>query len=147
MKIVINNCYGGFGLSHEGVLHYAKLAGITLYPEPSEHAMLLPTYWRVPAEERTGILTSREWNEASNEARATSNKRYKELTLYPADIARDDQNLVATVEQLGHAADGRCAALIVIEIPDEQPPIKWSIEEYDGVEWVAEDHRTWSASQ
>jgi hypothetical protein len=29
----------------------------------------------------------------------------------------------------------------VIEIPDD---VEWEVEEYDGLEWVAEKHRTWS---
>jgi hypothetical protein len=29
----------------------------------------------------------------------------------------------------------------VVEIPDG---IEWSIQEYDGLEWVAEKHRTWA---
>ncbi len=31
MKVVINRCFGGFGLSHEGILKYAEIKGITLY--------------------------------------------------------------------------------------------------------------------
>ncbi len=30
MKVVINDCYGGFGLSDEGVARYAEIKGITL---------------------------------------------------------------------------------------------------------------------
>lgn len=32
MKIVINKCYGGFGLSHKGIMYYTKLKGMALYP-------------------------------------------------------------------------------------------------------------------
>ena len=56
-------------------------------------------------------------------------------------VARDDPNLVAVVEQLGQAADGDCAQLKIVEVPDD---VEWSIQEYDGLEWVAEQHRTWS---
>lgn len=38
-------------------------------------------------------------------------------------------------------ADGKCAELKIIEIPDD---IEWEIEEYDGWEHVAEKHRVWS---
>jgi hypothetical protein len=44
------------------------------------------------------------------------------------------------VLELGEAANGRCAELKVVEIPDD---VEWQIEEYDGLEWVAEKHRTW----
>ena len=37
--------------------------------------------------------------------------------------------------------DGVYAALKIVDIPDGVP---WTIQEYDGSEWVAERHRTWS---
>jgi hypothetical protein len=48
--------------------------------------------------------------------------------------------LVQVVEELGSAADGWASSLKVIEIPDN---VEWKVEEYDGMEWVAEVHRTW----
>ena len=57
------------------------------------------------------------------------------------EIARDDPHLVQTVEQLGELADTRYSRLKVVEIPDD---VEWYIEEYDGMEWVAEAHRTCS---
>lgn len=56
------------------------------------------------------------------------------------DIPRNDPALVQVVEELGEDADGISSSLKVVEVPDD---VKWQIEEYDGVEWVAEVHRTW----
>ena len=56
------------------------------------------------------------------------------------DIERNDQYLVRVVEELGDDANGRFAELKVVDIPDE---VEWQLEEYDGLEWVAEKHRTW----
>ena len=56
------------------------------------------------------------------------------------DIARDDPVLVAIVRELGVDADTRYAKLKIVEVPYE---VEWQIEEYDGVEWVAEKHRIW----
>lgn len=55
-------------------------------------------------------------------------------------IARDDPVLVAIVRELGADANGSYADLKIIEVPYG---VDWQIEEYDGVEWVAEKHRTW----
>lgn len=55
--------------------------------------------------------------------------------------SRSDPALVAIVEEMGRSSFGGFAELKVVEVPDD---IKWHIEEYDGREWVAEDHRTWS---
>ena len=60
---------------------------------------------------------------------------------YSGDVARDDLTLVAVVRELGMAANGSCAKLKIVEIPAE---IEWQIEDYDGNEWIAEKHRTWS---
>ena len=56
------------------------------------------------------------------------------------DIARDDPVLVAIVRELGVDADTRYAQLKIVEVPYG---VEWHIEEYDGMEWVAEKHRTW----
>ncbi len=53
---------------------------------------------------------------------------------------RADPILVRVVEQMGNNASGSFSLLKVVEIPDD---VKWTIEDYDGVEWVAEVHRTW----
>ena len=60
---------------------------------------------------------------------------------YSHEIARDCPHLVETILTLGPAADTRYSNLKVVEIPDG---VEWSVHEYDGSEWVAENHRTWS---
>jgi len=60
------------------------------------------------------------------------------------DLARDDPVLVQTVEELGKKADGQYSNLVVVSIPDD---VQWHIGEYDGLEWVAENHRTWRGAE
>lgn len=74
------------------------------------------------------------------EERASDNSSYKGWFDYRGN-ERTDPLICEAIESLGQAANGSCAELKVIEIPDK---IKYTIEEYDGVEWVAEVHRTWS---
>lgn len=75
-----------------------------------------------------------------------SKAAYEEMKLpwdnygYAFEGDRSNPTLVATVEKLGDAANGKYAQLEVVEIPDD---IKWEIEEYDGREWVREVSRTW----
>lgn len=57
------------------------------------------------------------------------------------DISRDSARLVAVVQALGERANGPYARLKIVTIPDD---VIWTIMEYDGAEWVAEAHRTWS---
>lgn len=60
---------------------------------------------------------------------------------YAGQLLRDDPLLIKIVEEMGEEADGSMSKLKIVEIPDD---IEWSIHEYDGSEWVAEAHRTWS---
>ena len=92
MKVVINRCFGGFGLSAE-----AKAELRRRWPE-------CPDYFGLDED------------------------------------ARSNPDLVAVVEELGEEANGRFSSLAVVEVPDDA---KWHIEEYDGFEHVAENHRTW----
>lgn len=96
MKIVINRCHGGFGLSEKAQKLFCQYSMI-------------------------------EWND------------WREDWSY-YDIERNDQYLVRVVEELGDIANGRFSELKIVEIPDD---VEWQIDEYDGLEWVAEKHRTW----
>jgi len=63
--------------------------------------------------------------------------------LYASEnLERNNPNLIRIVEQLGFEANGDSAELSIVEIPDN---VKWQIMEYDGVEWVAEQHGVWYA--
>ena len=74
--------------------------------------------------------------ELSKEALALFNERSGAVVTYDFNIKRNDPILVEIVEQLGEAADGDYAKLKVVDIPDDVP---WTIEEYDGAEWIAEN--------
>jgi hypothetical protein len=76
-------------------------------------------------------------------------KRYAELKGSEGEgwncrgVERNDPVLIQVVEEMGDAAGGQFASLGIVEIPDG---VQWQIEEYDGMEWVAEKHRTWGAT-
>lgn len=53
---------------------------------------------------------------------------------------RTSEHLIKAVETLGEKANGSSASLRVIEIPDG---IDYFIDEYDGIESVHEQHRSW----
>lgn len=56
------------------------------------------------------------------------------------DIQRDDPVLVELVETMPNAG-GKYSILKVVEVPND---VDWVLEEYDGLEWIGERHRTWS---
>lgn len=115
MKIVINKCYGGFGLSEEAVLLYSKKKGLNIIVVRDKIMKSLRHYY---------LDEVKDGNYFSDR-----------------DIQRNDSVLIEVVEELGGKANGFCSELQIVEIPDD---VEWIIEEYDGKEWIAEDHRRWS---
>lgn len=140
-KIVINKCYGGFNVSHEAILRYAEIKGITLYPESIDSAFGGYVYYTVPKDQRITEVSTQDWYNMPQDDRIAYNEAYRQQTLSDHEFARDDPALVQAVEELGAKANGPCANLAIIETPDG---VSWQVEEYDGKEWVAEVHRTWS---
>ena len=141
-KIAINRCHGGFGLSEMAIKRYAEMKGLQVYPEPQMGGMY-QTYWTCAPDARpAALLQGDDWHTATSEQKAASNKAYEENTISDRDLDRDDETLIAVIEALGSKlASGRFGAVEIVEIPDD---VEWTIEEYDGLEWVAEQHRTWA---
>jgi hypothetical protein len=113
-KIVINSCYGGFSLSPDAIKRYAELAGLNLITVEDEG-----------------------W---PNNTLFYEDEVKDENYFSDRSIDRTDPILIQVVEEFGERADGFCARLKIVEIPDD---VKWHIDEYDGKEHIAEDHRTW----
>jgi hypothetical protein len=140
-RIVINACHGGFGLSSDGILRYLELCGTPVWQEAT-HSMVPFKHWLVPpGPERITEPSPQEWSSMTLTERQRRNQIYSTQVFYDRDIPRDDPFLVKTVLELGDKANGNHAELKVIEIPAN---VDWIIEDYDGKEWVAEKHRTWS---
>lgn len=139
MKIVVNRCYGGFGLSHEACLHYAKLAGFKLYPfingRDTKGNLIAHTFVPYTGKEKLCPIFI-----YYSKKRLVKGKCDEKAGWYDGNLKRDDPILVRVVEALKKKADGQYAKLEVVEIPDG---IKWEISEYDGVESVDEVHRSW----
>lgn len=142
VKVVINGSYGGFGLSPEGMVRYYEIKGKPLWVEADDKysSLGIVHYWLVPTEER---IESREddFHTLSFDERKAYNEAYARQCVTEREFERDDPVLVQVVEELGSKASGRHASLKIVDIPDD---VKWHIHEYDGLEHVAEDHRTWS---
>lgn len=55
---------------------------------------------------------------------------------YNRDIPRDDQTLVQVVEEMGKAANGQSATLMIEDVPSGS---RWRIDGYNGLESVMKD--------
>jgi len=143
MKIVINKCFGGFGLSYEAVMLYAKLKGISMYvfKEKRNPDGSLISYKEKNRYELYNPKKDKKPFIIYYSTKPLKNGNYEENSYFSEiEIKRDDPILVQVVEKLGKEANGSCANLKIVEIPNN---VEWEIEEYDGQEWVAEKHRTW----
>ncbi len=113
MKVVINSCYGGFGLSEDAVRMYMTRKGLSVYID--RH----PTY-----------------NVYYTHPDMTKDSYFSEYR-----ISRADPVLVSLIEEFGSASiSGKCASLRIVEIPDD---IQWSIYEAEGLELIVEESRCW----
>lgn len=139
MKVVINRCYGGFGLSHKAVMEYAKIKGFKLYPfvETRNASGKLNFHKHRPYKEGEDVFLIHYSRKPLTKKGTFDDNSY----FSDNEIERNDPALIQVVEKLGKEADGHCAKLGIIEIPDN---VNWHVEEYDGIEHIAEDHETWS---
>jgi len=140
--VVINTQHGGFGLSQLGIERYLEIKGLKFWPEENERfgRLVGPRYWLVPEDQRLDDPDATEWHSMTLAERQQHNQLYGQQVFCDRDLDRDDPVLVQVVQELGEEANTRYSNLKVVEIPAD---VEWQIEEYDGLEWVAEKHRTW----
>jgi hypothetical protein len=115
MDIVINRCFGGFGLSEAAGKRYGELTGKIVIPPYDRHR--------------------------DDSQYFTEDGKYKPGVVYCGNMARNDPALVQVVRELGKLANTRFSELAVVTIPDG---VDWEISDYDGVETIQEAHRSWS---
>jgi hypothetical protein len=137
-KIVINRCYGGFGLSPKAEAEYLKRKGkqVFFYKENYERNIWIKVTNPDQLTMFYHVFTIDLGESVPNDIKYSA-KDY--FSCY--SIPRDDPDLVAVVEELGEESWGACAKLSVVEIPDD---VDWEIDEYDGMECISEKHQTWS---
>jgi len=138
-KVVINTCYGGFGLSDlafEWLIEHGKIPVRAYIKEERDPETGL--FMRVPENEGRVIFD----NSLDSDTRLKlEDQRYWAAGWHRSDEFRSDPLLIKCVKTLKEKANGRFSNLKIVEIPAN---VKYTIEEYDGTEWIAEVHRTWN---
>ena len=124
-KIVVSKCFGGFGVSTQATLLLRELKNTTALSE------VMKGEWYTPSP-RAESLGGGEFPKEIN--------KY-DFNAFCLDIPRDDKDLISLIEKHGSEfVSGTHAQLEIVEIPND---VEWLVEEYDGLEHVAEKHRTW----
>ena len=121
VKIAINRCFGGFGLSNEAFEMLLSRKGIEFDRLESKYSF--------------GSEQSYDYYRKGNQ----NEENY--LSEYDFTANRSDPDLIAVIEELQQKANGWAAEIGIVEIPAD---VQWHIHEYDGIEHIAENHRTWS---
>lgn len=127
MKIVINRCYGGFGLSGEAV---AKLVdrGCDAVREST------PDVWG------DGWIDLGFGAFQKHRLYGVVRRGDCAYVLRDDDSVRSHPGVIAVVEEMGAAANGQYAKLKIVEVPDD---VQWEIDDYDGIETVREVSQSW----
>jgi hypothetical protein len=126
MKIILNKCFGGFDVSRKAYELYCKKIGKTAYFYGLDYDN--DCYVRELQEESLIFycLTKDYGNTVAEE-----DINWKEDHLNLNRSHREDSVLIEVVEELNSAANGICANLKVVEIPDGT---YYEIDDYDGRE-------------
>lgn len=132
--VVINRCFGGFGLNYAATMRYAEIKGITLYPvidriarevygekATFDNPEIRCHYFTKPGQDEDFCEEGTYWS------------------IYGVD--RADPALIQVIEELGKAANTPYSDLRIVDVPDD---VQWYISEHDGNETVEEEHRSWS---
>jgi hypothetical protein len=143
MKVAVNKQYGGFNPSEELAELYQKKKGNQLFfyhQTEYRHRDGKDVFTRVDPNDKQIHIT---YASITDLGKTDDGKKLfaDENYFYPSDIERNDPILIECIEELGiEKASGAHCTLEIVEIPDD---VSWHVEEYDGMEHIAEDHRTW----
>lgn len=142
MKVVVNGCYGGFSISLECAELMESMGSVKAKEELDEYRKRLKQFdYRKKHGKWPKSVSKKEETYLQIEFDNGGKPRWYGYILRDDPVDRSDKHLVLAVSILGsERASGEHAELKIVEIPDD---VEWYIAEYDGLEHVAEKHRTW----
>lgn len=146
MEIIINKCWGGFGLSNEAVLELIRMKSKIV------KKMTIKEYYggnnpRFSKDWENEYIEDKKRHELFKNGyyqdKYYSGIIYKEPYVFSVDredSIRNNPDLIKVVKKLKDKANGSHAELRIVEIPDGTD---FEIDDYDGMESVEEKHRSW----
>lgn len=142
MKIILNKCFGGFGLSALAYLEYAKKKNVNIYCYKYSYSKNL--YLR-KCGQKDIIANNVDYYFTKDYGDVIANNKQIDWATHfyiDKDSSREDLDLINIVETLGEKANGRYACLEVVEIPDTLKN-NYMIDEYDGIETLHQKVQEW----
>lgn len=139
MKVVVNRCYGGFGLSDKACEMVMKRKGLECFKyRQTKYDFMHGVNEYTRCEKYDGDDIFR--NYLTVDLGEKVDELPNEICWHYGNLNRDDADLIAVVEELGEEANKQFSKLEVVEIPDG---VNWEIDDHDGIETIEEVHRTW----
>ena len=121
-KVMINKCYGGFGFSRKAIQLYIERKGLDVKP-----------YFKEFSGDTEPVLVTWELYKAQIDTAWNYHLLHDNGTYFSEDeeVGREDDFMIAIVEELGKEANGQYADIRTVEIMDDE---EYEIHDYDGVE-------------
>ena len=137
MKVILNKCYGGFGVSEKAYELYAKKKGIEIFVYKLECTNDKPIYRKTDMGSSIFTITfTKDFGDYVDLYDDNSEKYILEL----CSNHREDPVLIEVVEELGDRANSPFSKLVVVDIPDG---MEYEIDDYDGVETLHQKVEKW----
>lgn len=128
MKIILNKCFGGFGLSTEAYKLYAEKIGKEIYEYYQDYKKGFHYFIK-----GSNGLCKFYFTKDFGEEIKLNDEEYNKYCLNLSDEKRTDKILIEVVEELKERANNGFSDLEIIEIPNN---CYYKIDEYDGVETI-----------
>ena len=135
-KVILNKCFGGFGLSKEAYELYSKKKGISVFHYTQEN-LKKEIYTYATDDNRTfDFYFTKDFGDNVY----ISDEDFKEYFLNLDEKFREDKTLIEVVEELGEKANAFYSNLKIVEIPDD---LDYVIDNYDGIETLRQKVKEW----
>lgn len=135
-KVILNKCFGGFGVSKEAYELYAKKKGIDVF-HYTQANLKNEIYTYATDDNRSfDFYFTKDFGDNVY----ISNEDFKKYFLNLNEDFREDKTLIEVVEELGEKTNAFYSNLKIVEIPDD---LDYIIDNYDGIETLHQKVKEW----
>lgn len=146
MDVVINKCYGGFGLSSSAVVELIRRGSTSIQVQPAFKYFRTDPTILISLNLTEDPKWKRDFNTPIEDgffSGFSGDVLYKEGNIYRVEDSsvRQDPVFISLMKEKGSKwCSGNYAELSIVSIPDD---VMWEIDKYDGQESIHESHRSW----
>lgn len=134
-KVILNKCFGGFGVSKEAYELYAKKKEISLFRYKPEN-LIKGIYTYATDDNIYYFYFTKDFGDHAY----ISNEDFKKYFLNLGMNSREDKTLIEVVEELDEKANDTSSDLKIVKIPDD---LDYVIDDYYGFETLHQKVQEW----